>query len=298
MKDHYGEGMCPTRRPPSSAASRIRIDLAYDGSAFSGWAAQPGRRTVEGSLGEALTTLLRAPQPVRLTVAGRTDAGVHARGQVAHADVDPQAWEAVRGRSDRSPEEAAAVRLRGILPADIGIRGVSRAPEGFDARFSALRRRYLYRLCDDPARADPLRRHDTVLVRGPLDVAAMSDAAGRLLGLHDFAAFCRRREGATTVRTLLAHRWSRAPDGTIEGTVVADAFCHSMVRALVGAVVPVGQGRLGPEVPAAVLAAGVRDPRVAVMPAHGLSLEEVVYPPDAELAARADEARSTRLLPG
>ncbi|WP_345206135.1 tRNA pseudouridine synthase A [Fodinibacter luteus] len=277
---------------------RIRIDLGYDGTAFSGWAAQPQRRTVEGVLSAALTTLLRSPEPVRLVVAGRTDAGVHARGQVAHADVDPRVWEAVRGRSERPAEEVAATRLRGILPPDVGIRAVSRAPEGFDARFSALRRRYLYRLCDDPTRADPLRRHDTALVRGPLDVEAMSDAAGRLLGLHDFAAFCRRREGATTVRTLLAHEWSRAPDGTVEGTVVADAFCHSMVRALVGAVVPVGLGRFGRDVPADLLAAGVRDPRVRVMPAHGLSLEEVVYPPDAELSARADEARATRLMPG
>jgi tRNA pseudouridine38-40 synthase len=276
---------------------RIRIDLSYDGTAFSGWAAQPGRRTVEGVLAEALTTILRSPALVRLVVAGRTDAGVHARGQVAHADIDEQAWDAVSGRSARPPEEAAATRLRGILPADVGIRAVLRAPEGFDARFSALRRRYRYRLCDDPALLDPLRRHDTVLVRGPLDVERMDEAAQTLLGLHDFAAFCRRREGATTVRTLLDHRWARAADGTIEGTVVADAFCHSMVRALVGSVVPVGEGRLGVEVPAAVLVGGVRDPRVRVMPPHGLSLEEVVYPPDAELASRAEMARSTRELP-
>jgi tRNA pseudouridine38-40 synthase len=276
---------------------RIRIDLSYDGTGFSGWAAQPGRRTVEGMLGEALTTILRSPEPVRLVVAGRTDAGVHARGQVAHADVDPPAWDAVSGRSARPPEEAAATRLRGILPDDIGIRAVTRAPEGFDARFSALRRRYLYRLCDDPSVLDPLRRHDTVLVRGPLDVERMDEAARMLLGLHDFAAFCRRREGATTVRTLLDHRWARAADGTIEGAVVADAFCHSMVRALVGSVVPVGEGRFGVEVPAGVLAAGVRDARVRVMPAHGLSLEEVVYPADADLASRAEMARSTRELP-
>ncbi|HET6967759.1 MAG TPA: tRNA pseudouridine synthase A [Ornithinibacter sp.] len=277
---------------------RIRIDLAYEGTAFSGWAAQPRRRTVEGVLSAALTTLLRSPEPVRLVVAGRTDAGVHARGQVTHADVDPRAWQALRGRSGRPVEEAAATRLRGILPADVAVRRVSRAPEGFDARFSALHRRYLYRICDDPARLDPLRRHETVAVRGPLDVATMDLAARSLLGLHDFAAFCKRREGATTVRTLLDHRWGRAPDGTVEATVVADAFCHSMVRALVGAVVPVGEGRLGVDVPREVLEGGMRDPRVRVMPPHGLSLEEVVYPPDAELATRAEQARSTRTLPG
>lgn len=276
---------------------RIRVDLSYDGTHFSGWAAQPGRRTVEGSLTEALTTLLRAGEPVRLTVAGRTDAGVHARGQVAHLDVDADAWARLRGRSGRTAEEAAATRLRGILPADIGIRRVTRAPEGFDARFSALRRRYRYRICDDPALADPLRRHDTVLLRGPLDVATMDRAASRLVGLHDFAAFCRRREGATTVRTLLHYGWTRRDDGTVEARVEADAFCHSMVRALVGAVVPVGEGRFDDELPQRVLTGGERDPRVKVMPAHGLSLEEVVYPDDADLAARADEARATRTLP-
>lgn len=177
------------------------------------------------------------------------------------------------------------------------MRRVSRAPDGFDARFSALRRRYRYRICDDPATLDPLRRYDTVLVRGPLDVPAMDAAARSLLGLHDFAAFCRRREGATTVRTLLDHRWERAVDGTVEATVVADAFCHSMVRALVGAVVPVGEGRLAVDVPREVLLGGVRDSRVRVMPPHGLSLEEVTYPPDDELAARAAESRVRRVLP-
>ncbi len=273
---------------------RIRIDLAYDGTGFSGWAAQPGRRTVEGALSDALTTVLRATQPVRLTVAGRTDAGVHARGQVAHADIDPAAWHALPGRSDRPPEEAVVRRLAGVLPDDVVVRRVAPASAGFDARFSALRRRYLYRILDEPGAVDPLRRHDTVLVRDPLDVSAMDRAARGLLGLHDFAAFCRRREGATTVRTLLAYTWRRAPDGVLEATVAADAFCHSMVRALVGALVPVGEGREGPGWPAEVLAAGVRDPRVRVMPAHGLSLEEVTYPPDDELASRAEQARAVR----
>jgi tRNA pseudouridine38-40 synthase len=277
---------------------RIRIDLSYDGTAFSGWAAQPGRRTVEDTLSGALTTIVRSPTPVRLVVAGRTDAGVHARGQVCHADIEDDGWQAVRGRTDRPLEEAAATRLRGILPPDLTVKKVSRAPEGFEARFSALRRRYRYRICDDAAAMDPLRRHDTVLLRGPLDVAAMDAAARSLLGLHDWAAFCKRRAGATTVRTLLDHRWERAADGTVEATVVADAFCHSMVRALVGAVVPVGEGRVAVDVPREVLLGGVRDSRVRVMPPHGLSLEEVTYPPDDELAARAAESRVRRVLPG
>ncbi|WP_030526861.1 tRNA pseudouridine(38-40) synthase TruA [Phycicoccus jejuensis] len=277
---------------------RLRIDLAYDGTDFSGWAAQPGLRTVEGELSAALTTVLRADAPVRVTVAGRTDAGVHARGQVVHADVDRAAFERLPGRSDRSPEEAARTRLGGVLPADVVVQHVRVAPEGFDARFSALQRRYRYRVCDDAGGMDPLRRRDTVLVRDRLDVAAMDAAAGSLVGLHDFAAFCKRREGASTVRTLLHYAWERGADGVLEATVVADAFCHSMVRALVGAVVPVGEGRHPVAWSREVLLAGVRDPRVKVMPAHGLSLEEVTYPDHDFLAARAEEARAVRVLPG
>ena len=293
------------RRQPSAARVlgcrimtllRVRIDLAYDGTDFSGWAAQTCRRTVEGELSAALTTLLRAPEPVRLIVAGRTDAGVHARGQVCHADVDAAAWALVPGRSDRTPEAAARARLSGIVPADIVVGTVARAPEGFDARFAAVKRRYLYRICDDLGTLDPLRRRDTVVVKGSLDVAAMNEAARRLEGLKDFAAFCKKREGATTVRTLLTHAWERAADGTVEGTVIADAFCHSMVRALVGSVVPVGLGRADVDFPQTVLTGGSRDPRVKVMPAHGLSLEEVTYPAEADLAARVLEARATRSL--
>lgn len=276
---------------------RIRLDLAYDGTDFAGWAAQPGLRTVEGELSAALTTLLRAPDPVRLVVAGRTDAGVHARGQVAHADIDPVAYAALPGRFSRPPEVAAVTRLRGILPADVVVHRVRAAPPGFDARFAAIHRRYRYRICDDPSQLDPLRRRETVVLADALDGAAMHASAQELLGLNDFAAFCKRREGATTIRTLLDYSWTRAPDGTLEATVVADAFCHSMVRALVGSVIPVGLGRAEASFPAHVLRAGIRDPRVKVMPAHGLCLEEVGYPPDEELAARASAARSRRELP-
>ena len=276
---------------------RIRIDLAYDGTDFSGWAAQPGLRTVEGELSAALGTILRTDPP-RLTVGGRTDAGVHARGSVAHADIDDTAWAGLPGRSDRPPHEAAVTRLAGVLPADVVVRSVSEVPEAFDARFSALQRRYTYRLCDTPATLDPLRRRDTVVHKKPLDVAAMDEAARGLVGLHDFAAFCKKREGATTVRTLLEYSWTRGADGILTGTVIADAFCHSMVRALVGSVVPVGEGRYAACWPREILTGGVRDPRVSVMPAHGLCLEEIVYPADEQLAARADQARATRTLPG
>jgi tRNA pseudouridine38-40 synthase len=277
---------------------RIRLDFAYDGTAFSGWATQPGRRTVEEELSRGLTRVLRAAVPVRLTVAGRTDAGVHARGAVAHADVEPVAWAALAGRSGRSPQEAALSRLRGVLPADVVVRFAAPAPAGFDARFSASWRRYRYRLCDQPATLDPLRRYDTVVHRRPLDVAAMHEASRLLLGLQDFAAFCKRREGATTVRTLMELGWHRDADGTVVGTVVADAFCHSMVRSLVGAVVPVGEGRRPAAWPQEILRAGRRDAAVVVMPPHGLSLEEVAYPADADLAERALQTRARRAVPG
>ena len=289
--------MTGQREDDAPAPVRIRLDLSYDGTDFSGWAAQPGRRTVEGELSAGLTTMLRLPDPVRLTVAGRTDAGVHARGQVAHFDLDRDAWLGVVGRSAREPQDAALSRLHGILPADLRVHRVRVAPEGFDARFSALRRRYLYRLCDDPSRMDPLRRRDTVSTKRALDVDAMQTAAQMLLGLNDFGAFCKRREGATTVRTLLEYSWRRSADGTLEATVVADAFCHSMVRSLVGAVVPVGERRRPVDWPAGVMAAAVRDPGVVVMPPHGLSLEEVVYPPDDQLARRAAQARAVRTTP-
>ena len=274
---------------------RIRLDLAYDGTDFSGWAAQPGLRTVEGEVSAALTTVVRAPEPVRLVVAGRTDAGVHARGQVAHADLDPAAYAAVPGRSDRSPAAALATRLRGVLPADVVVRSVREAPAGFDARFSAIWRRYSYRLCDDPAALDPVRRRDTVVVRDRLDADAMTAAASTLLGLGDFAPFCKKREGATTIRELLEFEVERRPDeaGTIECRLRADAFCHSMVRAIVGPLLAVGEGRREPEWVAQVLGARSHD-AMAVAPPHGLTLEEVGYPADADLAARAAQARARR----
>ena len=275
---------------------RLRLDLGYDGTDFSGWASQPGLRTVQGELTAALTTITRSPEPLVITCAGRTAAGVHARGQVAHVDLPDERYAALPGRSDRTPEGALAKRLRSLLPSDITVRSVTIAPEGFDARFSAVSRRYRYVICDNPAYLDPLRVRETVVHPRALDEVRMGEASGRLTGLHDFAAFCKRREGASTVRTLLQYDWTRVSPGILEATVVADAFCHSMVRSLVGAVVPVGEGREPVDFPAEVLTARVRDPRVKVMPPHGLVLEEVTYPPDPELAARAAEARAYRTL--
>jgi len=270
-----------------AAPVRIRIDLSYDGTGFSGWAAQPGRRTVEGVLAETLGHVLRLPASARLTVAGRTDTGVHARGQVAHTDLPDAVW--------ATYADAARRRLARALPPDIRVRAIGPAPDGFDARFSALWRRYSYRVCDDPATADPLRRHETLWHPRGLDLAAMNAAAGTLTGEHDFAAFCRRREGATTVRALRRLDWRRDDDGVAVACVVADAFCHNMVRALVGALLAVGEGSRPPSWPSAVLAAAVRDPAVRVVPPHGLCLEEVRYPAPGQLAARAALTRRVRV---
>lgn len=281
------------------ARVRVRLDLSYDGSAFAGWATQPGLRTVQGTLEGALATVLRAPEP-RLVVAGRTDSGVHARGQVAHLDVAADVWHAVQGRLALEPGEALVRRLAGVLPDDVVVHRAALAPPGFDARFSPLRRRYTYRLADDATLVDPLRRSHVVRHRHGLDAEAMDEAARPLVGRHDFAAFCRPRPGATTIRTLEVLRVARPGDGGDAGLVVvdvrADAFCHTMVRALVGALVQVGEGRRPTSWPGEVLHARRRDGATVVAPAHGLTLEEVVYPPDDELAARALQTRARRRL--
>lgn len=278
------------------APLRVRLDLAYDGTDFCGWAAQPGRRSVEGEVSAALGTILRMPPP-RLTVGGRTDAGVHARGSVAHVDVPTASWQRLPARGSHSPAQAALTRLAGVLPRDIAVRAVRVAPEGFDARFSAVQRRYSYRICDHPAAVDPVRRHDTLWYRRALEEAAMDEAAQRVTGLHDFAAFCRPRPGATTIRTLLDYRWERDEQGVLVARVVADAFCRSMVRALVGAVVLVGAGRADVGWPVRVRDAGQRHPGSPVMAAHGLTLEEVLYPDDEQVDTRAHEARAVRTVP-
>jgi tRNA pseudouridine38-40 synthase len=262
---------------------RLRLSVSYDGSALHGWARQPGQRTVQGDLEQALSMVLRVP--VDLTVAGRTDAGVHATGQVAHCDVPREVW--------LEHEHRLVRRLRGVLPPDIAVPAVVETQPDFDARFSALGRHYLYRLTDDPSGPPPLRRADTVGWPRTLDADAMALAAGLLLGEHDFAAFCRRREGATTIRTLLALDVHRT-GSLVTVAASADAFCHSMVRSLVGALLAVGEGRRPPEWPAGLVTRTERASEVPVAPAGGLTLVRVDYPAGDELAARALVTRARR----
>lgn len=364
---------------------RLRIDLAYDGAGFKGWAAQPGLRTVEGVLTEALETIFRVP--VRVTVAGRTDSGVHAAAQTAHVDVPRHAWLTLPGRSDRRPGDAALSRLAGVLAheaeraagerliaplprgaSDVVVRAVEEVSGDFDARFSALSRRYRYRI-DDGWRAesqsvalagakvgsdgapgssadeaasgigshpdslgesasgvgnvlssspeslaapgatppallppyDPRRRGHVLWLRRSLNLEAMQEAAAALLGEHDFLSYCKPREGATTIRTLRRLEWSRPLAGPDVGLLVldveADAFCHSMVRSLVGVSIAVGQGRRPVSWPGELLRKPSRTVAAPVAPPHGLTLEEVVYPAVEQYAAQARQARVLRSLP-
>jgi tRNA pseudouridine38-40 synthase len=281
--------------------TRLRLDLGYDGADFSGWAVQPGRRTVAGELTEALTRLFGSVE--KLTVAGRTDAGVHATGQVCHVDVPApkelapsEDVSAGRGGSGWPALAGTVVhRLAGLLPPDVRVYRVAEVPHTFDARFSALSRRYEYRVTDAVHGADPLARHSTAAWPRSLDLDALNAAAAGLVGQHDFAAFCRRKEHATTIRVIARMDWRRDPDGVYVATVEADAFCQSMVRSLVGAQLFVGDGRRPADWPAGLLSRRERSSEVLVAPPHGLTLVNVEYPKNHhELELRAATTRQLR----
>jgi tRNA pseudouridine38-40 synthase len=286
---------------------RLRLDIAYDGTGFQGWARQPGLRTVQGELENALATVFSrfGPGPT-LTVAGRTDAGVHALGQVAHVDLTAEQLDSVtsshrgKGRAVDATVEAKAARvgrrLNGIagLSSDLYVTGSAIAASGFDARFSATWRRYRYRIADKLAPRDPLQRNQTLWYPAELNLDEMNIAARGLLGLHDYAAYCRPREGATTIRTLQHFGWERDEEGVAVAHLQADAFCHSMVRSLAGALVAVGEGKLRASRAVEILEAGERTAEFKVLPAKGLVLMEVGYPDDAELGDRAEQTRARR----
>lgn len=274
---------------------RVRLDLAYDGNAYRGWAAQPGQRTVEGALREALQTIIRRPVPV--TVAGRTDAGVHARGQVVHLDLEPEEWQLLARGREIEPAAAMLRRLSGVLGRQDGavvVRSVTEVPDDFDARFAALSRTYTYRIADRRELWDPLRRGDTAWLNREVDAAAMDLEAISVLGLHDFGSFCRPREHSTTIRELSGFRITRGEDGVVAAQITADAFCHHMVRALIGACIDVGQARRSPGWLTERLNEPIWDQRVRLAPPQGLVLEHVQYPSTNRLAARAAQTRARR----
>lgn len=323
-------GPDPADGDPAEETVRVRLDLAYDGTDFHGWAAQPGLRTVQGEIEAALALVVRSP--LALTVAGRTDAGVHARHQVAHVDVPAERWRALAPRGADPSDEAELARslvrrINGLLArahgewgrghglvvpkgsSDVVVHSATRVSADFDARFSALGRHYCYRICDGVP--DPLRRRDALVVAGghaasagrersgvreaggSLDLEAMNRAASALLGEHDFLSYCRPREGATTIRTLTRLECTRV-GGLIECRVDADAFCHSMVRSLVGALLEVGLGRRPESWPRTLLDAASREHAAPIAPAHGLVLEGVDYPEESQWAVRARSARARR----
>lgn len=301
---------------------RLRIDLAYDGGAFYGWARQPSLRTVQGELERALHMVLRVPdgdadEPLRLTVAGRTDTGVHAAHQVCHLDVGEPTLERCVGHMAVPAVEALRRRLSRALPPDIAIHGIAPAPDGFDARFSALERTYVYRISDAARPVDPRTRGFVLALGDRLDVEAMNAAAAMTLGLHDFGSFATPNPGGTTIREVKHARWTRIPDAPLvpaaesrgEGyatpaaesgllcfTIVADAFARNMVRSLVNACVKVGQGRRTVEWFAGKMAEPLREGSTGPIAPQGLTLEHVAYPPDDGLAARAEAIRARRTL--
>lgn len=271
---------------------RLKLDIAYDGTDFHGWARQKGDlRTVQGTLEDALSLVLRTD--AHLTVAGRTDAGVHALGQVAHVDVPRDALEQ---RSLGGDPGRLVRRLAKLLPDDVRVFGVQAAPFGFDARFSALERSYVYRVTTHPAGALPTRSRDTAVWGKPIDMARAQAAADAVLGLNDYAAFCKPKEHATTIRDVHAFRWVALENHVYEAHITADAFCWNMVRALVATCLTVADGRRELAWVSSLLGARERDPQVPLAPARGLTLAGVEYPADAELAARADETRARREL--
>lgn len=288
------------------------MTLAYDGTLFHGWAAQPGLRTIEGEVSAALARIARRSVP--LTVAGRTDAGVHAREQVVHFDMSTREWQRMNPRPGAivrrlqgllAQEYSALWRSESMMPraklettsgsSDVVIHRVELVENTFDARFSALGRHYCYILADGQTLADPvMRRNQWWSAAQSLDVGKMNLAANSLLGEHNFLSFCRPREGATTIRTLRKLDVIRREDTTIEVRVSADAFCHSMVRSLVGALYEVGRGKRDQNWVQRLICQPSRQHGVPVAPAQGLTLEKIDYPAPGEWETRALAARNRR----
>lgn len=266
--------------------SRLRVDCQYDGTRFSGWSIQPDRRSIQGVIEDVLSRVL--DHEISTTVAGRTDAGVHALGQVFHFDIPQQL------RENWKLDSLLYIGNR-LLTSEVRFTAVNDAPSDFHARYSALRRHYRYQILDNARTLNPLERVATTSYHRSLDENLMNVASTLLLGEHDFAAFCRPREGTTTIRSLEQFSWSRQSSGLLTAQITADAFCHNMVRALVGAMMMVGDGRWPAGEPSAILKSKERHSHIA--PAHGLTLMAVDYPAPEEYGQRAKRVTS-RLIRG
>lgn len=301
---------------------RLRLTIRYDGTDLHGWARQQDLRTVEGEIQWAFETVVQAKTD--LVVAGRTDAGVHASAQIAHVDLDEKKLNLSSVGDAPQFDEVAAKRLQdrlnallatryskrlrpqieaGLLPRHVVVKGesdilitqINQVNQDFDARFSALQRHYCYRLADTISAKDPLRRRDTWWIPfKSVDLGLMKEAARHLVGDHDFLSFCRPREGATTIRTLRQIEVSRSDCGTVAIRVAADAFCHSMVRSLVGALVEVGRQARDVQWVEQLVLQPSRSHGVPVAPARGLTLVGVTYPHPEEWAAQSLATRRRR----
>jgi tRNA pseudouridine38-40 synthase len=249
-----------------SGFSRLRVDLTYEGTNFSGWAKQPNERTVQEEVEKALSMITQTK--VATIVAGRTDAGVHAKHQVIHTDLPTQ-----------TDINNLAFRLNQILDADIRVLTAQWAPDNFHARFTAISRTYQYKIIDAGKVTAPLDRHDSTEWFRPLDIELMNSGSNLLLGVHDFFAFCKFREGGSTVKNLLTFNWYRDEKDVVICEISADSFRYNMVRNLVGAAVCVGEGRFKPEWMFDTLKNKERIPDSYVFPAKGLTLISVQYPP-------------------
>lgn len=299
-------------------AVRVRIDFSYDGGPFAGWAKQPGLITVQGVLEEALALIFRVP--IYTTVAGRTDAGVHALHQVVHFDVTRSAWERLPGKSlnldpgnalrrklrgalsralaDAEAELGLPTRLQGYLQKAITVTECREVPADFDARFSALERSYRYLIEDhqEERGSNPLNRHLAWQVNAELDLELMNRAAQELLGLNDFLSFCKPRAGSTTIRELRELSFERREDGLIEATIRADAFCHNMVRTLIASLIMVGEGARDIAWLQSRISVPVRDSQVRLAAPRGLALARISYPEASGYATQANRARNLRTL--
>jgi tRNA pseudouridine38-40 synthase len=269
--------------PPVDGRFRYRIDLAYDGTDFNGFSKQPELRTVAGELLSGLVKIFgEDEEDFRMRVAGRTDKGVHAQAQVVHLDLTTEQLKRIRRG------HGVAERLNKIIDPDVRVISFEEADPGFHARFSALSRRYRYSIADRSVTPNPMTSRYQLEILWHLDVAPMIEAAKEFTGLRDFRAFCKERDGTTTIRELREISIKRRPNGVIDIEIEADAFCHNMVRSIVGALMSAGSGRTSMAAIRKALKGKRTQHAYKVQAPEGLTLIKIAYPAKSKLAAQAE----------